>query len=288
MEFLTKVRWVYEILAGRKDRYWQMFNAFDLDNPEYKSAISDEISWAMQNLKREDRIVWFLKQFRLAEYAMQKLEEGSEAGSESALRPGVDVDKLLRKDLGGEPSEQQLQDIVDDALGIGPDDPLKEKLLTYLDEAEQHGYTSITNFEFKPDYSIDQIFSNLERLNAKEKKTGPKRYVRPLKSDKVVLKFPDGWAWYSLERAVCEREGEALHHCGNIDTKDHDDNIYSLREPVKYKGMNMVKPHDVHRQQRHAGSDERLRERKARPETPQVHSPLSQTRSRKILPRRWA
>ena len=51
------------LMEGAKDRYNQLFqNVPD----EIKDNASLEVQWAMQNLKREDRIVWYLRYARIA------------------------------------------------------------------------------------------------------------------------------------------------------------------------------------------------------------------------------
>ena len=62
-----------------------------------------------------------------------------------------------------------------------------------------------------------------------------------------VLEFDNGWAWWNLRRPHCEREGEAMGHCGNdYDNMREEDEVLSLREPMGTKdeaGFEEWKPH---------------------------------------------
>ena len=48
---------------------------------------------------------------------------------------------------------------------------------------------------------------------------------------KIIIKFPNGWSWVSLEKGFCSIEAATMGHCGNIagqTNKNH--NILSLRD----------------------------------------------------------
>lgn len=48
----------------------------------------------------------------------------------------------------------------------------------------------------------------------------------------VLIKFPNGLAWYNLNRAYCEKEAKAMGHCGNSPRSYTDDTILSLRKTM--------------------------------------------------------
>ena len=49
------------------------------------------------------------------------------------------------------------------------------------------------------------------------------------------IKFPDGSAWFDLDRAFCSKEGESMGHCGNTASYKDDDTILSYRTPHPHK-----------------------------------------------------
>jgi len=51
----------------------------------------------------------------------------------------------------------------------------------------------------------------------------------------AMIKFPDGSAWFNLNRAECEKEGESMGHCGNVAGQKETDTIYSYRTPHQHK-----------------------------------------------------
>jgi hypothetical protein len=54
----------------------------------------------------------------------------------------------------------------------------------------------------------------------------------PQEGDKIVIQFPDGYAWWLLSRGHCTEEARAMGHCGNAGARGND-RILSLRHPVK-------------------------------------------------------
>lgn len=65
------------------------------------------------------------------------------------------------------------------------------------------------------------------------------RYVNPSNdlrggfgdNGRVILSFPNGFKWLSLDREACRKEGDAGGHCGNTADPNPGDNILSLRGP---------------------------------------------------------
>ncbi|RZD42780.1 MAG: hypothetical protein CXT73_02240 [Methanobacteriota archaeon] len=58
----------------------------------------------------------------------------------------------------------------------------------------------------------------------------------------VLIKFPDGSAWFNLNRAECKDEGDSMGHCGNTAGQKETDTIYSYRTPHQHKENHWV-PH---------------------------------------------
>jgi len=53
----------------------------------------------------------------------------------------------------------------------------------------------------------------------------------------VIIKFPNGWAWFDLKRPACRKEGKAMEHCGNSpEAGDDNQTIFSLRSPRQDDG----------------------------------------------------
>jgi hypothetical protein len=60
-----------------------------------------------------------------------------------------------------------------------------------------------------------------------------------------VVEFKNGWAWVTLDKEYCTKEGKAMGHCGNAARKPGD-NILSLRDNLYYltDGKNILYKHE--------------------------------------------
>jgi len=62
-----------------------------------------------------------------------------------------------------------------------------------------------------PEALLRDAFPKLEE----EFNRARKNLLRPRPEDEIVVRFPDGWAWWRLPRASCPDEADAMGHCGN-------------------------------------------------------------------------
>ena len=69
------------ILEGAADRYRQMFQGILAANQKLKPQIDAEIKWTLQSLKKDDRIIWYLRnvQVYLMLGNMTQTPEGQQA-----------------------------------------------------------------------------------------------------------------------------------------------------------------------------------------------------------------
>lgn len=87
--------------------------------------------------------------------------------------------------------------------------------------------------------SIDGVIAALQKIE-KEWQDARKSILKPQAGDKIVIQFPDGWAWWFLPRNSCDEESRAMGHCGNGGSSDDSERILSLRQK---KGGNDWEPH---------------------------------------------
>ena len=75
--------------------------------------------------------------------------------------------------------------------------------------------------------------------------TEEKRQIKAARSNKpggsgsIVLEFPNGWKWVSLDKGHCEIEGNAAGHCGNANPLPGE-NLLSLRDQDNHIHMTVV------------------------------------------------
>jgi len=59
---------------------------------------------------------------------------------------------------------------------------------------------------------------------------------QPEKNLKPMIKFPDGSAWFNLDKPFCQEEGTSMGHCGNSASyNEYEDTIFSYRSPHQHK-----------------------------------------------------
>jgi len=216
MYFKQKILAKYRLLveAGRKDRYLQLFNP---TSEAFKKQANPLIDWAIKELEKEDRIIWFLKKARLTDPEYKKKNQ-KEISEEKKITGGM----LIQKN---------------------PIEWLKTQLEHYLSNAKINDYKLVLKHEFK-DVPSKKLLNILEEKTKEEESKGsPERFVQMQEGDETFIKFPDGWEWHLLSRGSCEKEGKAMRHCGNAAAVKPGDRILSLREPVTMKGKKYWKPH---------------------------------------------
>ena len=180
------------------------------------------IQWAKSALKRNDRIVWYLRLVRI--------------GLAARISDQPEVAKYLN---------QELSIFADNALKekgapIQGVDHAKSQIMRYasnvsfLRNSLKHFFSmpipEIHNVVFSwqaPSALVDQ-FNNIEV----EWKNERAQFVPLDDEDKPYITFTDGWEWVLLDREYCELEGEAMGHCGNAGQPSRGDRILSLRRRV--------------------------------------------------------
>jgi hypothetical protein len=231
----------YRVEAGRKQRYLEMFR----DIPVPEKLKRDNIDWALTNLAREDRILWYLRFVRasdLAELAQVTDEQLAQLvqhlGPESteaikAAQPAIRrrLEKIIRAPAGSPRYTERLNLIVEGGKRLGE---IRSNLAHFIQNAKLHGYRSVLEFEFPAHATPDKIFTTLHALEASEQAKRPDDRLIGRNDDEQEFLKVQGWVWFLIDRESCEREGRAMRHCGNSNPHAGDQ-ILSLREPVEVK-----------------------------------------------------
>jgi hypothetical protein len=215
--------------------YDEMFNgvlkilpeAFPLA-PEYqadaKSEIKQEIQWAKQHLKKQDRIVWFLRWFRLG--LLQRLAQNKPNLVQAWVRP--EAERMGK--ITGKGAEEAMAE----ARHPASKSNLDHFMGTPAAEIQNTVWDAQTPGE------LLKHFSDIEKTWKEE----ARKYLEPMEGDEVAVQFRDGWAWWKLGRGYCSEEAAAMGHCGNVAGKHNlDERILSLRRPVKRGAETRWEPH---------------------------------------------
>ena len=186
--------------------YLSMFNDLIANDDNAKAAIEKYITWARSNLKKNDRIVWFLR------WARVEL-----AGRMKHTDSDIELARLNKR--------------------------LKTSYSRYDMVAVNNLMTNLSHFLSMPIEPIQKIVwdrqSPQELLNEfreaehEWRETSDSRNTLAYQEGDeptVVLQFPDGYAWFDLEKSSCREEGAAMGHCGNTAANRHGDTVLSLRK----------------------------------------------------------
>lgn len=230
-----------------------MFKTIEHSVPQSAANNRAEIKWAKTCLKKNDRMVWYLRWYRLAlvESIISNLRKGTgglqpKAGAEVAEAP-VETQKPQQPSLIPQ-MEKLLVQYKKELSAKGGNPETYNSLVDFpgIKRSLEHFYSlNLPDIETKvltsESYNdIYNIFSAAEHEWQQQAKGG----LAPHEEDKVFIQFPDGWAWYWLPRAACSEEKEAMGHCGNSPMAGRENvSILSLREPKKQGGRTLWYPH---------------------------------------------
>ena len=193
-----------------------------------KSLVKEEINWAKEHLKKNDRIVWYLRwvRFKLAwnVFGRQKSGKYDEFYEKYFIPINSQMNKVCGKDVGNILNSMYLQ---------SPKEKLDHFLSLPISSIQDSVWTTQTP---------DELFTEFAVAEDGWKKAA-KGALRPHNGDEIIEQFPDGWAWWKLNRSYCSEESEAMGHCGNVVGRTKtDQRILSLRQPVKLGKETLWKP----------------------------------------------
>lgn len=205
---------------SNKNKYLKMF-----ETPYFKALQGDdledaraEIKWAREFLKKEDRIIWYLRLYKyekINHFAQnckynERLDRNSYKGNDISKDMKF-YDMMERKEcttegFGISEINRNLQHMYDldlyhiNNMNLGWDSPKR-----IFDQSE--------------DYERSWIAENEGKSNAEY---GTK-----------IVEFADGSAWFDLEVSGCELEGSGMGHCGNGSHNEYsDERVLSFRRPA--------------------------------------------------------
>lgn len=248
------VRVLTIVNEGREDRYMQMFNSIPKMTGELGGKFADgyqslrngfntQVKWAIQALKREDRIIWYLR-FELV-HCLAYIVMG-----DYFFYRGEDPDKDLI-----ERSQFKLKELVN-KTGYGDDTSEFQRLFLSTANNGAGEALSILRLSLMHYLSLpvpeihDYIFNNQsikdlkDDLDQLEKKWYEAERSQIKQSDEEadhevtdLITFRDGWKWLLKDTEECSIEAKAMGHCGNAGNPQPGDRILSLREPTKKPGV---------------------------------------------------
>jgi hypothetical protein len=215
-----RFRDIVRVMLAEATKYDAMFGEIVRLAPQVASRIESEINWAREVLKREDRIIWFLRIARLN--IVRAIESTGVVGQNPEHVKQVEIlakkyTAQLAKVMGRPVTDR---DLISTRI-------LQGTLSHYLSLP----VASIQNFQFT-NQGIDDLETTLVGLEKvwKREQEEKAQHVPPQDGDKILIQFPDGWAWWLLNRGACDAEAKAMGHCGNVPSERQGDHLLSLRK----------------------------------------------------------
>lgn len=255
----------YKAIFNDIFRLWEMFLHTDAGEPfkEYSDSVGkthaqfiktwmmerveDEVTWARTNLKKNDRIVWYLRYAKLGLLSQLKrghsnlpgdaLESAREFIVSRILPPFITKMNEYTKSTKGTPLFGDEIAMIQ-GFGSGRILDMQSWLTHYLSLP----IAGIQNrvFGFEHFMTLKEDFRKLEHDWAESRKGRIDYDESKVKS--IVLNFGDGFVWADLGRGACSEEADAMGHCGNVPSKRDGDTILSLRQIAQEGGQKFWRP----------------------------------------------
>jgi len=183
-----------------------------------KKKFSEFMDMAKKSFKKNDRIVWFLKQVRymmlgnlLAEFKKDSV-------------PFNEINNVLKKEY----ASMQVKNLYTYQALV--------RMVTMLEHSFSLPIPEIQNTVFT-NQDPNELIGHFHDLE-KEWKDKQNQVLNHTPEEEALfetlIKFPDGKVWVNLHRPHCRQEGKAMGHCGNTASPHEGDNVLSLREPIKH------------------------------------------------------
>jgi len=232
-------------LFENKQQYKQimdtMINADIIDQNEAQNLLKTVKSL----LKRADRIIWWLRWFRLdktgevienkTEMIKRQWELKQKRGvsspdtpeTEEEVRQKIDELENLYKKI----TKKDYNYYLDNSIPLYTfNDNFNLRVLnnhwaTMFEQSPQ-----VNQVEWSADLSPSDLFQRLERAE-EEWKQKQQEELEPEPDDQIIIDYGK-YAWVKLDREYCELEGRAMGHCGNTGTPQEGDRILSFRTKV--------------------------------------------------------
>ncbi len=235
-----------QIFIAEAQDYRQMFNdvlqyvgaeGFDpVDRESIRKYVDFIVNQAKTQLKRNDRVVWFLRIAKVCAWAMILRQQGQRP-EQIAKHPFIQhfVKKTQVRSATITP------ELVVRLYGSSGD---VHTLCSEMGHYLSLNIDKITNYVFGWQWVADVTadFHNYEQ-EWKDRQKARIEHDPEAVEQEVVIDFGNGWYWINLNRSSCRIEGDAMGHCGNTAANREGDTVLSLRELVVEDGKKFWVPH---------------------------------------------
>src|ERR1700730_16676422 len=180
-----------------------------------RQEITRDINWARKTLRKNDRIIWFLRWSKI----WYQLSGGIWAGGRAD------------SSLSGALQQYNQRFQTGYVAGELRSPPV---MIVQLEHFLSLPIPEIQNYVFRTE-SPRQLFELFTGYEAawRQRMQEERSLITPEPEDEILISFADGYAWWLLPRGGCPVEAEAMGHCGNVPSQRPGDQILSLRRQVR-------------------------------------------------------
>jgi hypothetical protein len=221
----------------------QIFDMLQMSRDRHLQAdIHRMINKVRLAFKRNDRIVWFLRLYRImfltqmtGDYASARLGDRANedmVAAAKALRDAYINDLAQRSNV----APRSIQSMLSSLTGT-------DYLFRHLEHYFSLPIAAIQNygFAYQPIGLVLDQFGQFEQAWQRENRG--QFAANQVEGAEVLIDFHNGFAWYNLNKAYCPLEAKAAGHCGNEPRANSGDRIISLRQSVNKGGHAFLKPY---------------------------------------------
>jgi len=247
------------------DRYSEMVTVFktldDMKNalhPEWANTarvsntyktMMDTVQAVMIRYKRQDRIVWALRFHKAKMLNPVYWEEPNNSPEQKAFNAFVTkehekaiakLNSLLQNTISKYGDSKSIYHVIDEVTSNHFIMQVEHFLSLDLPEINQIVWNNQAPFEL-----IDAFHKIETKWMANRDQTIDTSKDEDAENFEVIEQFPDGSAWFNLNRSSCSIEGKAMGHCGNGAANRSYETVLSYRVPVDARG-HFLKPGQEH------------------------------------------
>jgi hypothetical protein len=215
-------------LFENQAQYKQMLNGLVKHNIIDSSKAENIVKSLRINLKRNDRIVWWINWYRIAQahrYTKKRLLNADDTVKDQALQV---FNEITKKDYN-QISEYDVNYFL-----------LRWSTMFMIEHLNYQitNIPAIAQMVWNINESPQNIMEELEFYETEYNRRQSEE-VDLEEGDKIILDYGN-YAWVMLNRGACDAEGRAMGHCGNVPSVRDGDRIISFRSKLK---NNKQKPH---------------------------------------------
>lgn len=195
------------------------------------------LNWVLDNLRREDRIVWYMRIFK-AVIMVEILNEMQTSGVRPTDEQRVYVQKVANasinklKSIYGSNTQRIMDSMTTNTMTANRiNETLAHMMGMRIPKIEQTVWDKQT-----PDELIQHFTALEDAWISKQSKVIDTSLDTDAPEVETVVEFPDGSAWFNLNREFCSLEARAMGHCGNDQPYNEGDRVLSYRVPVDEDG----------------------------------------------------